>query len=178
MGLDAPKSNEMFAGNNWELPTDIHLVDSAADAFVDRLVEAGWDRESDNVFYLQIAFREALANAIAHGNLGVAMPENSDQTISQIAEAEQERNPSEKKVHVDIEVDDRKVSVTITDEGTGFDFENPPNVAEGEKALQASGRGIMVMKGSFDSVAYSKEAGGGTRVTMTKERQEESAISA
>ena len=56
----------------------------------------------------------------------------------------------------------------MRDEGAGFDFENPPNTAEGMSLLKASGRGMTFMKHYFDEVNYDKE---GRSVTLVKNKK-------
>ena len=156
-----------FPGNSWTLPTDITLVDPAAEQFVGRLVEAGWDKDSSEVYYLRIAFLEAYINAVAHGNLKVVIPEGSDATLGELARAEQKNNPTNKKIHVDIVIDAHNVSLIIRDEGDGFDWQDVPDPKQGEALLKPKGRGLLVMRSFFDSVTYNAK---GNEVTMIKNR--------
>ena len=107
-------NSERFPGNHWVLPTDIDLVEKTAEAFIKKLEEAGLDKDSDEVYYLGVAFREALINAIAHGNLGIEMPEGSTRTLGELAKEEQVANPTDKKVCVDIELFQRSLSVLMS----------------------------------------------------------------
>ena len=166
MSLEA-QNIEQFPGNSWVLPTDIDLVGPASESFVSRLVEAGIDKESDLVYNLEVAFREAIINAIAHGNLGVVMPDDSPKPLMTMAKEEQTANPSDKKVYVDIVIDSEIISVTIRDEGKGFNSRDVADPREGEAVLKPRGRGIMFMNSFFDSVTYNEP---GNEVKMVKKR--------
>lgn len=158
---------ERFPGSHWVLPTDIDLVEDIAEAFTKKLEEAGLDKDSDEVYYLGIAFREALINAIAHGNLGVEMPDGSTRTLGELAKEKQTRNPTDKKVYVDVEIDAGKISVTIRDEGRGFNWRKIPDPKVGDAVLKSKGRGVMFMRSFFDSATYNES---GNEVTMVKSR--------
>ncbi len=122
------KHPELFVGNSWTLPTDIGLVTEAEEAFVDKLEECEWDKTSDDVNKLQIAFREAIINAIAHGNLHLLnKPEGSTDNWGQLSKKEQELHPTDKKIFINIEVSKTKVMLTIRDEGDGFNWMQAPD---------------------------------------------------
>jgi len=160
-------NSERFPGSHWVLPTDIDLVETTEEAFIKKLEEVGLDRDSDEVHYLVVAFREALINAIAHGNLGVEMPEGTTRTLGELAKEEQTINPTDKKVYVDVEIDAGKISVTIRDEGRGFNWREIPDPTVGDARFKPKGRGMMFMKSLFDSVTYNES---GNEVTMVKAR--------
>ncbi|MES3004807.1 MAG: ATP-binding protein [Patescibacteria group bacterium] len=168
MGIESINKEEQFLGNNWILPTDIGLVTTADDALGKKLEVAGWDLESDEVLDIQVAFREALINAIAHGNLDVSIPDGSFEELGVIAKAEQERNPTDKKVFVDIDLDENKVEIRIRDEGKGFNWREVADPTTGEGLLKPKGRGMLFMKSYADSVIYNEQ---GNEVTLVKTKK-------
>lgn len=93
---------------------------------------------------VEIAIREALANAVVHGN----------------------QRAGEIKVHVRCRCGPgNEISIVVTDRGKGFDFRNitgdgPPWQPTGEP-----GRGIQLMKAYMDDVYFER---GGTEVHMRK----------
>ncbi len=169
MNLEGLKDNkELFKGNNWTLPTDIELVEPAKMALFRVLEQEGWKREEVENF-VELVFGEALVNAIAHGNLGIAKTENDEDPIKDIAKREQDKFPIGKKIFINISADKEKIHITIRDEGRGFDFENSPDPTDPENILKGSGRGLLFMREYSDSLTYSE---GGREVTITKTRKE------
>jgi len=102
--------------------------------------------EDDARHWIDLAVREALANAIKHGN---------------------EQNPS-KQVHVDLAVEGEEVVIRIEDEGTGFDPTRLGDPLAPENLLRPNGRGIFYMKNFMDEIQYGAGPGGGTLVTLRK----------
>lgn len=102
--------------------------------------------EEDSRHWVDVAVREALANAIKHGN---------------------EQNPS-KQVHVDLAVEDGDLMIRIEDEGAGFDPGRVANPLDPANILNPTGRGILFMKKFMDDIQYGSGPGGGTMVTLRK----------
>jgi serine/threonine-protein kinase RsbW len=102
--------------------------------------------EEDSRHWVDVAVREALANAIKHGN---------------------EQNPS-KQVHVDLAVEDNHLVIRVEDEGLGFDPAHLGDPLAPENLLRPNGRGIFYMKSFMDEIQYGSGPGGGTMVTLRK----------
>jgi anti-sigma regulatory factor (Ser/Thr protein kinase) len=167
MKLESPKiKNEQFKGNNWTLDTDIGLVDPANSAFGELLARFGWD--ADDIANLQMAFGEALTNAIAHGNLGIVKTKSGADNIGKLAEEAQAARPTNKKVYVTVDAGKDRVTVKIRDEGEGFKVANVPDPTTPEGLAKATGRGLLLMRAFFDSVTYNEK---GNEVTMVKEKK-------
>lgn len=95
-------------------------------------------------FAIELALREALANAVLHGN----------------------REDSGKKVHVCCECDSNVgVSLVVRDEGPGFDLAAVPDPLAPENLGAEHGRGILLMRQFMDEIHYER---GGTEVHMRK----------
>ncbi len=105
---------------------------------------AGMDEDGSH--WIGMAVREAVANAIKHGN-------KLDVT---------------KKVHATFELNGYDLAITISDEGTGFDPEKVSDPLNPQNLMKTSGRGIFYMRTFMDQIRYSFEAGGGTSLIMTK----------
>ncbi len=93
---------------------------------------------------LQIAVSEAILNAIVHGNKEI----------------------SEKNVYVKIENDERKITISIKDEGKGFDVNTLPDPTKSENLYKEHGRGIFIIKSLvdiFDCISDSN----GTEIIIT-----------
>lgn len=102
--------------------------------------------DPDARHWVGIAVREAVANAIKHGN---------------------QRDP-DKPVAVDIAIDEGQLIVRVEDQGEGFDPAQVADPLAPENRLRPSGRGIFYMKSFMDEIEYSFRPGGGTVVTMRK----------
>jgi serine/threonine-protein kinase RsbW len=92
---------------------------------------------------VEIALREALANAIVHGN----------------------HEDRRKFVHVTCRCEPDEVSIAVKDEGKGFDVKNVPDPTAPENIGSLHGRGIQLMKALMDEVRFEE---GGVVVHMRK----------
>ncbi len=102
------------------------------------------DRESGG--WLVMAVREAVINAIRHGN----------------------REQPGKRVEVAVDSGPDELVVRVSDEGQGFDPDSLPDPREPENLLKPSGRGIFLMNQYLDAVEYSFPPSQGTVVTLRK----------
>jgi serine/threonine-protein kinase RsbW len=100
---------------------------------------------------IEMALHEALANAVIHGN-----GENSG-----------------KRVYVECRCYmDGEVSITVRDEGRGFDYRAIPNPTFRENLLFTYGRGIYLMKTLMDEMTFEE---GGAVVMLRKKSNASSA---
>ncbi len=92
---------------------------------------------------IEVALREALANAVIHGN---------------------HEDPG-KQVYVGCRGGTDEVSIVIRDEGEGFDLGEVPDPTSPENIKSSHGRGIYLMKTLMDEVRFER---GGAVVYMQK----------
>jgi serine/threonine-protein kinase RsbW len=102
--------------------------------------------DEDGSHWIGMAVREAVANAIKHGN----------------------KLDVRKKVNATFELQAAELEITISDEGEGFDPEKVSDPLNPQNLMKTSGRGIFYMKTFMDQVQYSFRPGGGTSLVMTK----------
>jgi serine/threonine-protein kinase RsbW len=102
--------------------------------------------DEDGSHWIGMAVREAVANAIKHGN----------------------KLDVRKKVFAVFELQGLELEITISDEGQGFDPETVSDPLNPQNLMKTSGRGIFYMKTFMDQVQYSFHPGGGTSLVMTK----------
>jgi len=110
----------------------------------DSLERLGLD--DDCRHWIDLAVREAVANAIKHGNQG----------------------DPEKRVEVVLGYDGDEVVVRVEDEGSGFDPGGVDDPRAPENLLRPNGRGIFYIESFMDGVEWGFRQGGGTRVTLRK----------
>jgi serine/threonine-protein kinase RsbW len=92
------------------------------------------------------AVREAVANAIQHGN-GM---------------------DPDKNVRVECSLNGDEVVIQVRDQGNGFDPKQVPDPLDPNNLMRPNGRGIFFMKKFMDDIQFSFEPAGGTVVTMRK----------
>lgn len=90
--------------------------------------EAGLDEAA--CFAIRLAAEEALSNACKHGNEEVP----------------------DRKIAIHVQVDGRQVTVTVEDEGRGFDPEAIPDPRADENLRIPSGRGLMLIRSFMHEV--------------------------
>lgn len=112
--------------------------------FDDALARLGLDEDTRH--WVGIAIREAVANAIKHGN----------------------RQDPDKEVDVELAVTAEEAIIRVQDNGTGFKMEEVGDPLAPENLLKPNGRGIFYMKNFMDSIEYSQHPEGGTVVTLRK----------
>lgn len=94
---------------------------------------------------VMISVIEAVNNAIQHGN----------------------REEEKKQVHIRVETTPENIAICVRDDGEGFGLDLVPDPRSGEKLLNGSGRGILLMKAFMDQVVFRIEKQG-TVVEMSK----------
>ena len=119
----------------------IDLISVVVDDALSRL---GLDEDSRH--WVGIAIREAVANAIKHGN----------------------RLDPDKNVEVELAVAGDEAVIRVQDCGDGFALEQVADPLAEENLLRPNGRGIFYMNNFMDEVEYAKRPEGGTVVTMRK----------
>ena len=97
----------------------------------------------EGVSDVEIALREALANAILHGN----------------------HEDRRKHVHVTRRCEPDEVSIAVKDEGKGFDTDNVPDSTAPQNIGSIHGRGIHVIRALMDEVRFDE---GGAVIHMKK----------
>jgi len=79
-----------------------------------------------------ISLTEAVTNAITHGNC----------------------NDSTKMVAVRLEYQSKHLAFSVSDQGSGFDFENLPDPTAPDNLLRIGGRGVFLMRQLADEIKY------------------------
>jgi serine/threonine-protein kinase RsbW len=133
-----------------ELRQSLASRTSAISPFVDQLMRfitlfiGGFGTAKETEDEIDIAIREALANAVIHGN----------------------RENPEKHVYVNCRCSmDGEIFITVRDEGEGFDSRVVPDPTEPQRRLLTHGRGLHLMRALMDEVWFEEN---GTVVRMRK----------
>lgn len=119
----------------------IDLIQIVVDDALSRL---GLDDDARH--WVGIAIREAVANAIKHGN----------------------KQDPDKEVDVELAVAGDEAVIRVHDRGAGFEPESVADPLTAENRLRPNGRGIFYMKSFMDDIQYLPRPEGGTVVVMRK----------
>ena len=132
------------AGFRMSLGHRLEEVEVAASRVEEAVAHAG--ASGDEVDAVGLAVREAVGNAIRHGN----------------------RQQGGSTVTLRVTLRDALLEIAVRDEGTGFDPGAVPDPLAPENLLKPSGRGIFLMEKAMDEVSFHFEPDGGTLVTMRR----------
>lgn len=127
-----------------QLLSSYETIELAEQVLAELMAGKGVGEES--TYWVSMALREALANAIKHGN---------------------KLNP-DTRVGVDLVCEDERLRIEVVDEGQGFDVNALADPTAPENVLRQSGRGIFYMRHFMDEVNFSTTRQGGTRVELIK----------
>jgi len=128
------------------LPSRIDTVATAAAAVAEFVGRSGMSEEA--AFGIDMAVREAVTNAVLHGN----------------------RQDEEKTVDLTLKSSPDALEISVHDQGPGFNPEEVPDPTAQENILKTSGRGIFFMRTFMDEVNWLIRPSGGTTVRMVKRR--------
>jgi serine/threonine-protein kinase RsbW len=124
------------------MPSEVRAISPLVDRLMRLIKQSRCVPEEE--FDIELALRESLDNAVVHGN---------------------QENP-ETKVHVRFRCHPgNEISIVVTDQGKGFDFEKFVGNGTASNPASEHGRGIQLMKAYMDDVHFER---GGSEVHMRK----------
>ena len=124
------------------IQSDVSMIGGAVEKIVRLVKQSGCCRDTQNI---DLALREALANAIIHGS----------------------RSNRDKSVRVCLAVQrDCSIVIIVKDTGPGFEPSQLPNPLSGENLLAEHGRGIFLVNQLMDDVRFTFD--GGTSIHMRR----------
>jgi CheY-like chemotaxis protein/anti-sigma regulatory factor (Ser/Thr protein kinase) len=115
-----------------------------------------------------IALREALLNAMDHGNLELdsALRERGDNSYHTLGLQRRAIDPfRSRRVHVTTRESRNEAVFVIRDEGPGFDTTKLPDPTDPANLEKSSGRGLLLMRAFMSDVRYNDK---GNEVTLTR----------
>lgn len=126
------------------LESTLDSVDQAEEMALDFAQGAGFPE--DDQMKIGMAVREAMVNAVYHGN---------------------KWDPA-KKAGLRLELEGRNLVIIITDEGPGFDLDTIPDPLADENLMKQSGRGIFLIRSFMDELDVRRRSPKGTEMRMVK----------
>ena len=133
---------------SYRMESTLESVNKAEEMADQIATQIGFDEDTRDG--IGMAIREAMINAVLHGN---------------------KYDPA-KRVNLTFEQTGPEMIVTIADQGPGFVPEEVPNPLAPENLLKQSGRGIFLMRAFMDEVRFRK-TNSGTEITLIKRLQED-----
>ena len=134
---------------NWSvqrtLPSDTSIAADFAGELVLAMTNRDWPER--DIFRVQLAFDEAIVNAIRHGN----------------------RFDPNKTVGVEVDCNCESIRIRIADQGSGFDPESVPDPRTEEFLEIPGGRGVLLIQELMSCVKYNDR---GNEITMIKVKGE------
>ena len=137
--MDKPE----ISGNVISIPSDAIFLAAVDDFVYEILGQNGLVKSSIADFAISVS--EIVNNAITHGSGG-------------------NRN---KPISVKVDFADNEVTISVKDQGPGFNPHNLPNPLANENLLKQVGRGIFIVKSLMDSVDFNI-TGSGSEVILKK----------
>lgn len=122
----------------------IEAIDEVVVSSVDFARSIGF--EEDAIFDINMAVREAVANAVKHGN----------------------KLDEKKDVIIILNEISNGLEIIVRDFGAGFAVESVPDPTNPLNLLKETGRGILFIRNFVDSVEWNNHPEGGTLVEMVK----------
>ncbi len=129
------------------MPSRLESVEEAAVRASEFASKSGFGE--DEIYGVDMAVREVVANAVKHGN-------KLDET---------------KNVEITLNNSEKGFEVFVRDFGAGFEVEEVPDPTNPENLLKEDGRGILFMQTFMDEVRWFNHEEGGMLVKMLKKRQ-------
>lgn len=124
-----------------------------------------------------VAVREALTNAIYHGNLEVtpALRSEGRAAAQRLGEERRRQGPyRDRRVHVLARETPAEAQYIIRDEGPGFDPFALPSSTDPANLDRGTGRGLVLMRSFMDMVYHNSR---GNEITLIKRRRGEASSS-
>jgi serine/threonine-protein kinase RsbW len=134
-----------------DLPSDLGLLEAVVSYLITRCLACGFDDPRLD-FNFRVSVTEALANAILYGNDG----------------------DREKTVRVEVNLDPRRVEVTVIDQGGGFDPHRVPDPTSPDNLEAPGGRGLFLIRHLMDEMSFN-ERGNVVRMVLVREGPNEPA---
>ncbi len=131
---------------SYRMESTLESVNKAEETADQIAAQAGLDEDTRGG--VSMAVREAMINAVLHGNA---------------------YDPA-KRVSLTFEQNGEELIVTIADEGKGFVPDEVPDPLAPENLLKQSGRGIFLIRAFMDEVRFRK-LNPGTEITLIKRLQ-------
>lgn len=135
-------SNDLLLKLDATIAADVQAIAPVVERVMDLVREMKCSEGKE--FEIELALREALANAIVHG-----AKRDAKKLVQMCVSCDQQRG----------------MLIVVRDPGAGFDPANIPSPVLGKNVFSEHGRGIFLINQLMDEVAFER---GGTEIRMRK----------
>jgi CheY-like chemotaxis protein/anti-sigma regulatory factor (Ser/Thr protein kinase) len=153
--------------SQFRLPNDLSHISALVNHVQDNLTRLKVCDEN-GLIRVAVALREALSNAIIHGNLEVpskVRDENGQAYLDLIEKRRNEEPYDDRYVYVTAKESATEAVYIVRDEGPGFDPASLPDPTDPVNLENISGRGLLLIRTFMDEVRHNKQ---GNEITMVK----------
>jgi len=158
----------------FSLDNEPALIDALVD-LVQQTIQGAGLCDFTGRLRIGLALKEALLNAMFHGNLEISREEIEqlqDRLIQErdrsLVEERREQPPyRDRRIHVEVRLSPHALRLVVRDEGKGFDVSAAPKPADPAALDPEHGRGLSLIRAFMDEVTYNDV---GNEVTMVKTR--------
>lgn len=156
--------------SHFELPNDLGNIAPLIGLLQESLTRMRVCSEHE-LIRVGVALREALSNAIIHGNLeiGSQMRETDEAAYYRLIDERRHSEPYKNRLVTLIAEESRSEAIyVVRDEGSGFDASNLPDPTDPDNLERVSGRGLLLIQTFMDDVEFNDR---GNEITMIKRRE-------
>lgn len=149
------------------LENDVGLIPSLV-AFLETNLKRMNICDENGLIRVAVALREALVNAMHHGNLEVSshLREEDGGAYQKLVDERRQQEPyCDRHVFLQARESAREAVYVIRDEGPGFNPATLPDPTDPANLEKSSGRGLLLIRTFMDEVQHSKL---GNEITMIK----------
>jgi FixJ family two-component response regulator/anti-sigma regulatory factor (Ser/Thr protein kinase) len=170
----------LYEKRMFELPSDSTACNVISYILTKDLTSAGFCNRT-TAGNISLALKEAIDNAMIHGNLEITSDLVETKGIKEFYEEVDKRKSLKKftnrKVTVYYELVKDYVEYIIEDDGRGFNFEMLPDPRDPENFYKNSGRGLLIIRTLMDEVDWN-EKGNTIRLRKYRDSKEKAAAKA
>jgi DNA-binding response OmpR family regulator len=153
----------------YELGPDVTRIGQVVSELELHLIQLGLCDET-GIIQVGVALREALVNAVVHGNLEVSSKLH-DEAPTRFADTIRERqalSPYKDRVaKLVVTYAPREAAYHLSDQGPGFDLKTVPDPTAIENLDKPFGRGLMLIRTFMDDVTFNER---GNEIRMVKRK--------
>jgi hypothetical protein len=152
--------------SEFELENDPALIPPLITHLKDCAIRMNGD--DPGLIQMTVALREAVLNAMDHGNLELdsALRESDDHSYHALQRARRGQKPySDRRVFVTVRQAPGEAVYVIRDEGPGFDTSQLPDPTDPANLEKRSGRGLLLMRAFMSEVRHNAR---GNEVTLVR----------